>query len=69
MNRRHALRIRYGILAAREDFQDWRLTATQQAFLNECRHGAALMIGDGGTQKPYDREVLNIFGLKTGGAR
>lgn len=57
---RHAVRIRYGILAAREDFESRRLTPSQMAFLDECRHGAALMLGDTGTQKPYDREIAGI---------
>ena len=58
---RHAERIRYGILAAREDFEEERLTPSQNAFLTECRHGALLMLDDTGTRKPYDREIANIF--------
>ena len=57
---RHAERIRFGILSAREDFEFERLTPGHRAFLDECSHGALLLVGDTGTREPYNRELWNI---------
>lgn len=60
MKARHAERIRYGILAAREEFECRRLTPSQSAFMYKYHHVTALVVGYAGTQKPYAREVANI---------
>lgn len=61
-----AQRIRFGILAARHTLARGTMTPDQVDYLEGCE-AVGWIIGDAGTVKAYDREVINI--QRRGGRR
>ena len=58
-NAYQAQRIRFGLLAARDELARDAMTWEQADYLEACElHG--WMIGDAGTLKAYDREIRRI---------